>query len=70
MTLALQCVSSAISKLSTPGIVFAIFDGSLITLQTTSRGASNSFVPSIFTYVLTSTFSRDRSGWRSISQTR
>ena len=49
LTLALQWVSSAISKLSTPGIVFAIFDGSLITLQTTARGASNSFVPSIFT---------------------
>src|SRR6185503_8051126 len=49
LTFALQCVSSAISKLSTPGIVFAIFDGSLITVQTTSRGASNSFVPSSLT---------------------
>ena len=39
MTLALQWVSSAISKLSTPGMVLAIFDGSLMTLHTTSRGS-------------------------------
>ena len=45
-TAAFQCRSSWISKLSTPGSSFAIFDGSLRTSQTTWAGASNSLVPS------------------------
>src|SRR5437588_3113269 len=48
-TFAVQWRSSLMSKLSTPGIVFAIAVGSLSTRQTVSRGASNCFSPSTFT---------------------
>ena len=40
-TFAVQCRSSWTSKLSTPGIVFAIDSGSFSTCQTVARGASN-----------------------------
>src|SRR5205085_12027180 len=48
-TFAIQWRSSETSKLSTPGIVFAIRAGSLSTAQTVARGAANACVPSILT---------------------
>jgi hypothetical protein len=47
-TFARQLLSSMTSKLSTPGIVFAIRAGSFSTCQTASRGAFSCFVPSTF----------------------
>ena len=44
-----QWRSSAMSKLSIPGISFAIRSGSFSTSQTTDRGASNDFSPETFT---------------------
>ena len=48
-TKARQCLSSWTSKLSTPGIVFAIEAGSFRTCQTAARGASNTRSPETFT---------------------
>jgi len=47
-TCARQCLSSWMSKDSTPGIVFAICAGSFKTCQTVSGGASNCFSPVTF----------------------
>ena len=53
-----------------PASSFAIFTGSFITLQTISRGAFELLRALELHCVLTSTFARASSGWRSISKTR
>ena len=49
LTFAVQRLSSCTSKLSTPGIVFAIDAGSFSTCHTVARGASNVRSPSRIT---------------------
>ena len=69
-TFARQCRSSWTSKPSTPGISCAICAGSFSTVQTISRGAANSFVPSDLHVETTFTLARVDSGSCSIDQTR
>ena len=69
MTFAVQCFSSWISKLSTPGMSFAISDGSLMTLQTVSREADELLRPRDDHFDVTETFARVASGSWSIDHT-
>ncbi len=69
-TFARQCLSSWTSKLSTPGIVFAIEAGSFRTCQTAARGASNDALAGDLHVASTDTRAREASGSLSSSQTR
>ena len=69
-TFAFQWRSSVISKLSTPGISFAISDGSLITPQTVVARGGQLLRPTHLHLDTTSTLARVASGSWSIDQTR
>ena len=69
LTFAVQCFSSVISNDSTPGMSFAISEGSLMTLQTVSRGAVELLRARDDHFDATDTFARVASGSWSIDHT-